>query len=87
VRQQKGEHSRRDVEACEVRLNGGRVRCEITKQKGENMSKTKNELKEVERNAKHEVLCDLKERITGVYPEYWDDIIDGWIDDYKPLSK
>ena len=44
---------------------------------------TKDELKEYKRQAVKEVLENLKEESSGVYPEYIPDIIDEYLEDYK----
>lgn len=44
---------------------------------------TKDELKLYQRQAVKEVLENLKEESSGVYPEYIPDMIDEWLEDYK----
>lgn len=44
---------------------------------------TKAELKEYKRQAVKEVLENLKESSSGVYPEYIPDMIDEYLEDYK----
>lgn len=44
---------------------------------------TKSELKEYKRQAGQEVLENLKEESSRVYPEYIPDMIDKYLEDYK----